>query len=682
MMTAVFQRIGPFEIIREIGRGGMATVFLALDTRSQSQVALKLVAVGTDRESRDVLEAEQWGAKLHDRFSKVCAHVPAVYEYQIEGQYFYIAMEYVDGQNLSTAIARGPLAYDRAVALTIDLCRVLEAAHTFETTIDERRFCSLIHGDLNPRNVRLSSNGTLKVLDFGIAKALSLSRRVTRNDFGSMPYLSPERLESDGNVDAMADCWAVGILLYEMLSGDRPFRAADTRQLEKRITSRQPPEPLPNCPAGLRAIVGKLLAPQLANRYADAKAIREDLERFVKGEKTEAESQGGLLLPPVVDEAATRRTRPAFEEPATARTPKAAAKATGVPPIPPPLPPPLVVPPPLPASARAPQRAPQRAFHRAPLPAPLPAAPAAPRRKPRTFLRKLRFALLIPALFMIVNEISVGNRAVRLRTQVAAQELDGLDSLWTQYDRLAQRSFLGLGIVPLEESLERQTRLLTDRVMARYRAGSSVVWEPEWSSARHALVRATAATGGSHYLRASLRYCDGHLYRINGEARKARRETEDAQRHFAHAVAAFRESAELRPDWPDPFLGLARTFIYGLEDVDLGADALKQAEKRGYTSGERETLQLAHGYWRRAESLERTARKLTGLPQEEEYLTRAADAYRQSLSLYKMAATSDVAERIRSAQYGLARVMERLEVLAEPIDEAPVVHEEQVPVTQ
>jgi hypothetical protein len=99
--------------------------------------------------------------------------------------------------------------------------------------------------------------------------------------------------------------------------------------------------------------------------------------------------------------------------------------------------------------------------------------------------------------------------------------------------------------------------------------------------------------------------------------------------------------------------------------VDRGADALKQAQRRGYKPGERETLQLAHGYWRRAESLARTARKLADLPQEQEYLTRAADDYRQALALYDAAVSSDVAERIRLAQRGLARVAERLQLLSE-----------------
>ena len=81
------------------------------------------------------------------------------------------------------------------------------------------------------------------MLDFGIAKALSLSRKVTRNDFGTRPYLSPERLEGDGDVNEFADLWAVGVMLYEMIRGARPFDAPDTRRLERIIRSRRPPQP-------------------------------------------------------------------------------------------------------------------------------------------------------------------------------------------------------------------------------------------------------------------------------------------------------------------------------------------------------------------------------------------------------------------------------------------------------
>ena len=103
--------------------------------------------------------------------------------------------------------------------------------------------------------------------------------------------------------------------------------------------------------------------------------------------------------------------------------------------------------------------------------------------------------------------------------------------------------------------------------------------------AREALARVLAVNPDDRQLKGALRYCDGHLHRINGEARKAHKQDAEAQHEFTDAVSAFREAAELRPNWPDPFLGLMRTFIYGLEDVDRGADALKQAQRLGYTAG-------------------------------------------------------------------------------------------------
>src|SRR4029077_3943345 len=140
------------------------------------------------------------------------------------GGYFYIAMEYLDGRNLSEILAAGAPAPNRAVGIAIQLCRFLEAAHGFESTIDGRDLRSLLHGDLKPRNIRVGWADKVKILHFGIAKALSLSPKVPRNDFGSITYVSPERLAS-GEIDPYADFWAVGVLLYEMLAGLQPFRA-------------------------------------------------------------------------------------------------------------------------------------------------------------------------------------------------------------------------------------------------------------------------------------------------------------------------------------------------------------------------------------------------------------------------------------------------------------------------
>jgi len=146
MMTAVFQSIGPYEVLEEIGRGGMAAVFLATDTRTNRRVALKLVPTGNDREAQEILEAERWGAKLQEQFCRASGHVPAVYEYGTEWGYFYIAMEYLEGLNLSEVIARGPLSSQRAAGIAVQLCEFLEAAHGFAVTIDGRPLRSLPNG--------------------------------------------------------------------------------------------------------------------------------------------------------------------------------------------------------------------------------------------------------------------------------------------------------------------------------------------------------------------------------------------------------------------------------------------------------------------------------------------------------------------------------------------------------
>jgi tetratricopeptide (TPR) repeat protein len=268
------------------------------------------------------------------------------------------------------------------------------------------------------------------------------------------------------------------------------------------------------------------------------------------------------------------------------------------------------------------------------------------------------------ALWVIGTELWTSRRAAQLKSEVPTVELESVGQLWDRFDALKARS-LKIGVIGLERALINQTATLADRVIENYRTPLPTVRETQWKLAREALARALAERPGDRQLEGALRYCDGHLHRINGEARKARKLAAEAQREFADAVAAFREAAELRPDWPDPFLGLMRTFIYGLEDVDRGADALKQAQRLGYTAGDRETAQLADGYRSRADTLARTARALSGKAQEQEYLTRAAEAYRQAIDLYfTVPGFADVPRTMRAAQRGLEQVQQRIDDLS------------------
>lgn len=653
MTATVFSQLGPYRIERAIGHGGMASVFLAHDTRTDAVVALKVVHAGADDEAREILEAERRGAELQQRFSAVSRFVPKVFEAGFAGEYFYIAMEYIAGEDLSREIQRGRLPWTRAAAIAMQLCEFLDEADRFETATPSRRV--LLHNDLKPRNVRLTGGDAVKVLDFGAAKALSRSRKVTRNDFGSTAYLSPECLES-GDRDLHSDAWALGVMLYEMVRGRQPFRADDTRRLEQTIRARRPPESLDGCcPPALEAVITKLLAPYPADRYATPADIRADLSRALAGEATVAENEGWPAAPTrrtPHEEPPTRRTSGPAEgdgrvEPPTRRTQRADA-------VPPPIP---VVPPVPPSPTAAPQTAEAKP--------PTPSAAAAPPKR-RRILAWLRSAALVVVVGLCLNEGCVAARANRLASRVPLQDLQGLAALWPQYEALAASSRMGMAVDGLERALTSQTLLLAERVMANYRTPTPTVRENQWKAARAALARAVALAPTDRALRSALRYCDGHLHRINGEASKARKQAPAAQQQFTEAVVAFREAATLREQWPDPYLGLARTYIYGLEDVDRGAEALAEAEKLGHRPGAREATQLADGYRARGEALARTAPTLEDLPQERDYLTRAKDALDEALSRYMTVSDGGaVAASIRDTQRLLNRVELRLAELTE-----------------
>ena len=630
-MTTVFQRVrvGPYKIVCEIGRGGMAVVFFATDSRDDRQVALKLVPIGTDPDTHEVLEAERWGAKLQEQFCRINENVPVVYEHGTEGGYFYIAMEYLDGWNLSEILSAGALAPARAVHVALQLCQFLEAAHGFEATIDGRRLHSLLHGDLKPRNIRLLRGDRIKILDFGIAKALSLSRKATRNDFGSLTYVSPERLES-GQIDTYADFWAVGVLLYEMLSGIQPYRAPDSRRLESRIRSLQPPDPLGgSCPPALRAVVAKLLADRPADRYGDARAIRVDLECVTSGRVTQAERDGWSAAGALSDEPPTVPTLALTRDGGDALPPTVRLHTD-------------------PGTMAV---SPGNIIFRP--------AEAPPMARERKGGRYAQVALLLLASFVAGHQLMIALRAERLRAEMPTVELDGVGGLWESYHALSSQS-LGITTVRLEHALTSQTVTLAERIIGNYRSPTPTVRETQWKMAREALAQALAVNPHDSQLKGALRYCDGHLHRINGEARKAHQQRADAQREFSEAVAAFREATELRPGWPDPFLGLTRTFIYGLEDVDRGADAFRQAQGLGYTAGAREAVSLADGYRVRAMALARRARTSSDTAVRQTYLARAADAYRQAIALYaKAGGFADAPKNLRAAQRGLEQIEQR-----------------------
>jgi tetratricopeptide (TPR) repeat protein len=167
-----------------------------------------------------------------------------------------------------------------------------------------------------------------------------------------------------------------------------------------------------------------------------------------------------------------------------------------------------------------------------------------------------------------------------------------------------------------------------DHVIDTYRTNESQpVFEKDWERARTMAGRALAVDPEDH-IRGKLRICEGHLARINGSSHRSAQE-------LAVAVEKFDEAQRLLPASPDPELGLARVYVYGLKDIDKGYAALQQAQQRGYPLGNREKVLLADGYRDRADRLWFDARNVRGLPAEKDQIQRAADDYKRSEELYQ-----------------------------------------------
>src|SRR6201994_4299881 len=164
------KQYGRYQIVRKLAGGGMGRVFLAYDPVLNRQVGLKLIDSGIDQDSLDVIAAERRGSILQDQLAKrePGGRVAQIFDIGERDGYFYIAMEYIEGEDLSELVARGPLAPERAGSVALDVLDVLIKAHGFQAMIEDKAHRGIIHGDIKPRNIRMTSSGQVKVLDFGI----------------------------------------------------------------------------------------------------------------------------------------------------------------------------------------------------------------------------------------------------------------------------------------------------------------------------------------------------------------------------------------------------------------------------------------------------------------------------------------------------------------------------------
>lgn len=654
MRLPVQREFAGYVLERRLGGGGMGDVYLAR-TREGRAVALKLIRVHEDEDSRAIVEAERLGAQLQRQLGAVDAHVPAVYDVGEADGCFYIEMEYVDGHDLAELIPGG-LSPREAVGIASDVAAFLEQAHGFSAQVEGREFRALVHADLKPKNIRLNSSREVKVLDFGISKGLSLTGRLTTAAFGSRSYMSPEWLES-GRLDHHVDLWALGVVLYEMLAGHAPFKTENARQLELALKSGTPPLPLPpTCPPALARIVLKSLAPQLPARYQTASAFREDLVAWLDGGPTRADAEWERAQGAEV----TRRTdTPTGTEPeATRRTDRAGA----VPPV---------------AGASEVTRRTDRASSSSGVGAATTVPPegtarpgastAHQGRPPSRLARARRWAsalVLVLAMGAIVSEYSACRKASQLNAELPTREDAELDTTWTQYQEIVRQSPFGFArrraAGPMGDTLVTHA----NRVIADFRQERPTVRERQWEQARTWLANALRLDPRNSTLLSRLRYCEGQLSRIDGEARARTGQRQEADRFLHDAVARFDESAKLDRSWPDPWLGLFRTYVVGMEELDKAVGALNEAERRGYRGGRREFAVIGDAYATRAA---RESRECERVPADGacSCLERSGGLFRQAVSwLERLEATPDTSRALSRARGGLTTVNDRLMALA------------------
>ena len=259
--------IGRYRIVGRLGAGGMGAVYRAHDTRLDREVALKFLSghVGDDPAAgeRLLVEARAAAALQHPNVCVVheVAETP-------DGQPF-IAMALCDGVTLKDRLAAGAIPPEEAVAIAAQVTRALGAAHSRQ----------IIHRDVKPGNIIVSADGTAKLLDFGLARSSDAPASRSGVTPGTIAYMSPEQIKG-APVDHRTDLWSLGVVLYEMLAGRRPFRGADSVAVLRAIVH-DDAEPLPSVnagvPAQLAAVVDRLLRKEPEARYSSAAELLADL---------------------------------------------------------------------------------------------------------------------------------------------------------------------------------------------------------------------------------------------------------------------------------------------------------------------------------------------------------------------------------------------------------------------
>src|SRR5437773_10534750 len=286
MTLAAGTRLGRYEIRSKIGAGGMGEVYLAQDTKLDRKVAIKFLPeslLTDERASKRLVREAQAAAKLDH--PNICA----IHEVGEEDGRRFIAMQYIEGETLDARIKSKPLELKESLSLAAQIADALSEAHSH----------GIIHRDIKPGNIMITSRGQAKVMDFGLAKLIQSSEAVQSEAeteallsepgaiIGTVPYMSPEQVRGD-KIDARSDIFSFGVVLYEVFSGRQPFASGSATTTAAAILTHEPAPLARYCadmPDELQRIARKCLEKDRERRYQtmrdlaiDVENVRHDLE--------------------------------------------------------------------------------------------------------------------------------------------------------------------------------------------------------------------------------------------------------------------------------------------------------------------------------------------------------------------------------------------------------------------
>lgn len=258
-----------YQIIKSIGEGGMANVYLAYDTILDRNVAVKILRGDLASDEKFVRRFQREALAASSLYNQ---NIVEVYDVGEDNGMYYIVMEYIDGKHLKTLLKkRGKLTVSEAIDIMMQIASGLSVAH------DQY----LIHRDIKPQNIMILENGLVKITDFGIAMAMNSTQLTQTNSvMGSVHYLPPEQASGKG-ASLQSDIYSMGILMYELLTGKLPYHGDNAVEIALKHLKEPLPsirEELPTIPQSVENIIIKATAKNPKNRYADAKEMYEDLK--------------------------------------------------------------------------------------------------------------------------------------------------------------------------------------------------------------------------------------------------------------------------------------------------------------------------------------------------------------------------------------------------------------------